>query len=177
MTITIRTPVYHFVVTTLLVTLSFTLQALSAFAQAAVNSTVARLPVTLSLKEKFASPIDPRKVFPEINYQVAADMTVSSATWVFSIQKGLPKDMLGASFYPVLERKEEVQIFLSNKTGTLTGKDGDMQKFLTMWITYSKIQGEGTMGIVLIDFKEWQEKGDKAQRLSNVLEFPVKLPK
>jgi hypothetical protein len=104
-------------------------------------------------------------------------MTVSSATWVFSIQKGLPKDMLGASFYPVLERKEEVQIFLSNKTGTLTGKDGDMQKFLTMWITYSKIQGEGTMGIVLIDFKEWQEKGDKAQRLSNVLEFPVKLPK
>jgi hypothetical protein len=31
------------------------------------------------------------------------------------------------------------------------------------------------MGIALVDFGKWQEKGEKVQRISNVLEFPVKL--
>ena len=174
--ITTRTPSWRFSVM-LLVTFVLTLQSLSGFAQVAANSTAARTPITLSLKEELSSPINPGEVFPEIKYQVAPDVDVSIVTWVFSIEKGIPKGMLGASLYPVIERSEEVKIVLSDKAGTLTGKDGDMRKFLSMWITYGKIQGEGTMGIALMDFREWQEKGEKAQRISNVLELPVRLPK
>jgi hypothetical protein len=151
-----------------------TLFPLTVCAQDA-SGTPIQLPVTLSLKKKVSAPIDPRKVFPEINYTVAADTPVRDATWIFSVEKGRAKGTLAQFVYPILALKEQVRISLPGKAGTLVGKDGGMQEFLSMWIDYSKIEGEGTVGLVLVDFKDWQEKEGQARRLSNVLEFPVKL--
>lgn len=158
-----------------LMSAAFLFPCLAASTAEPKKDEVDKFPITLSLKAKLTEPVNPKKAVPEITYKKSADFTAKEVAWIVEVDT--MEDGKAVTYTITQGDKKLAAVPLPKETGFFTGKEGNWQSTVELFLSFSKAKGKGTMRIALIDLKEFQakEKAAEARKLSKWLEIPIQI--
>lgn len=141
------------------------------------GDTLPSYPISLTLKEKGMTAVDPTKAVPDILYKKQRETRLEQVRWIVVLE--VIEDGKQTTQTITWEGGNYL-IPVTSENGVITGKAGNWQTGVSSYLLLASARGEGTMRFALFDPAKFDqtlsvEKG--AGQVSNWLAIPVRLKK